>query len=47
MQLLDHVLLLVGVVYVQVEHLAKRLRVLEDRRQQEVEQCPQLVQVVL
>lgn len=46
-QLLDHVLLLVGVVYVKVEHLAERLRVLEHRRQQEVQQRPQLVQVVL
>ncbi len=46
-QLLDHVLLLVRVVDVEVEHLAERLRVLEHRRQQEVQQRPQLVQVVL
>lgn len=47
MQLLDHVLLLVGVVDVEVEHLAERLRVLEHQRQQEVQQRPQLVKVVL
>lgn len=46
-QLLDHVLLLVGVVDVEVEHLAECLRVFEHRRQQEVQQRPQLVQVVL
>ena len=47
MQLLDHVLLFIGVVDVQVEHLAEGLRVLEHRREQEVQQRPQLVQVVL
>ena len=35
-QLLDHVLLLVGVTHVEVEHLAERLRIFENRREQKV-----------
>lgn len=47
MQLCDHILFLVRVVHVKVEHLAERLRVFENGGQEKVQQRPKLMKVIL
>jgi hypothetical protein len=47
MKLSDHGLLCIGVVHLEIEPLVELLRRREDVGKEEVEQCSELVQIVL